>query len=454
MRAANGTTPALPKRFHGGSITLPLIPGDLRLALMPAGVEKNAITVFDGGTLSFRMQYPGDLGYPGSSHPVFPGVACEMELPTCVMLLSSRTYDVAHVDGAPVGSHRLRITPKPPHDIGNRVLQIWPNCTCDTPARYPARLRVLRDVTAPSDDGWQQLELKVVSPPVAPAVAPKRLAASLTWANSNFFSATDDDIAHSLRMFRATGLTVVPSLGAEHSDPYDPRSSFFSPAQRSGPEWDGLLYGPQISSFYDSYKGPGMYTALAYSEAERQAFAPKLVSQYNLSATQAEKEIKLWTNALAFRNKTKHIDPAYDGFFFQMDLDVVKEIVGVTVPDYWFVDSESFCPWEVWITSVADSANAEARRKPDESDDELAYRVSSEFMGRYNATVAAASGGKTALGWFGGEAGNWQGVGTYPWPILQADHMLNQPGWYGPRLRLGPPEEYLLFLGFKKHLLL
>ena len=110
-----------------------------------------------------------------------------------------------------------------------------------------------------------------------------------------------------------------------------------------------------------------------------------------------------------------------------MDLDVVKEIVGVTVPEYWFVDSESFCPWEVWITSIKNSANAEARRKPGESDSELAYRISSEFMNRYNATVAEASGGKTALGWFGSEAGNWEGIATYPFPILQADRMLNQP---------------------------
>eukprot|EP01045_Picozoa_sp_COSAG04_P005318 COSAG04_NODE_245_length_18929_cov_6.708391_4_plen_3740_part_00 len=432
--AENGTTAALPKHFHGGSLTLPPIPGDLRLALMPAGVEKTSITIFDGGTLSLRMEYPNNLGYPGSTIPKFAGEACEMELPKCATLLSSRSYAVAPVDGAPAGSHRLRITPKPPHnwESDNRVLQIWPKCTCDTPAHHAARLRVLRDVTAPSDGSWQELELKVVSPPVAPAVAPTRLAPSLTWANSNFFSPTDDDMAHSLHMFRATGLVVVPDLGAEHRDPYDPRSGFFSPAQREGPDWEGLQYGPQISSFYNSYKGPGMYTALAYSEAEQQAFAPKLISQYNLSSAEAEEEMKLWTNALAFRNKTKHIDPAYDGFFFQMDLDVVKEIVGVTQPDYWIVDSESFCPWDVWITAVADSANAEARRKPGESDAALAYRASAEFMDRYNATVAAASGGKTALGWFGGEAVNWQGVGTYPWPILQADGMLNQPSWYGP----------------------
>eukprot|EP01047_Picozoa_sp_COSAG01_P078467 COSAG01_NODE_14509_length_1445_cov_1.626300_1_plen_351_part_10 len=204
----NGTTEALPQHFHGGYLRLPPIPGDLRLALMPAGI-KTSITVFDGGTLSFRMQYPGNLGYPGSSIPTFGGEACEMELPKCVTLLSSRSYAVTPVDGAPAGSHRLRITPKPPNRWAktNRVLQIWPKCTCaDTPAHYAARLRVLRSVSAPADGSWQELELKVVSPPVAPAVAPNRLAPSLTWAPSNFFSATDDDMAHSLRMFRAIGL--------------------------------------------------------------------------------------------------------------------------------------------------------------------------------------------------------------------------------------------------------
>ena len=82
---------------------------------------------------------------------------------------------------------------------------------------------------------------------------------------------------------------------------------------------------------------------------------------------------------------------------------VVAEVVGATVPDYWFVDSELFCPWSTWLARVGESANAEARRKAGESDTTLAARVSSEFIGRYNRTVANAS-----------ETPRWKATATIP----------------------------------------
>jgi hypothetical protein len=108
-------------------------------------------------------------------------------------------------------------------------------------------------------------------------------------------------------------------------------------------------YGPQISSFYTSFNGiganasfqmaratlsrqtqdrhqltpfgldwiAGMFEALEMTEGEMDALNPrKLMEQRGLSAAQINKELVLLSNALAFHNKTGHIDVAYDGFFF------------------------------------------------------------------------------------------------------------------------------------------
>ena len=59
-----------------------------------------------------------------------------------------------------------------------------------------------------------------------------------------------------------------------------------------------------------------------------------LAGKYNLTSAEAEAEMVTWTNALAYRNATGSIDPAYDGFFLGLDLAVVDEVVRTTVPGY------------------------------------------------------------------------------------------------------------------------
>ena len=48
----------------------------------------------------------------------------------------------------------------------------------------------------------------------------------------------------------------------------------------------------------------------------------------------------------------RYVDVAYDGFFFAKDLNVTRKSASYTKPNFWFVDSELFCPWSVWLTSV------------------------------------------------------------------------------------------------------
>lgn len=180
----------------------------------------------------------------------------------------------------------------------------------------------------------------------------------------------------------------------------------------------------------------GTYTALAMThEAMAAADPAKLMRARGLSERQIAAELTLLSNALDFYNLTRHIDVAYDGFFVQKDLNTTAEVVGYTKPEYLFVDSESFTPWPVWLVSVGLSQNAARRRKPGESDADLAYRISKEFMVAYNSTVRDASGGHTALGFFGAMASRHGGIGSFPWSILQELGQLSQPGWYGQHNR-------------------
>jgi hypothetical protein len=122
-----------------------------------------------------------------------------------------------------------------------------------------------------------------------------------------------------------------------------------------------------------------------------------------------------------------YIDAAYDGFFFEDALNVTRQIVGYTKPDFWYVDSENFCPWQVWLANVGVSKNAASRRQEGEDDASLAYRISKEFMTRYNGTVNDASNGATTVGFFGASS-KWE---FFPWSIMQELGQLSQPGWYG-----------------------
>jgi hypothetical protein len=60
----------------------------------------------------------------------------------------------------------------------------------------------------------------------------------------------------------------------------------------------------------------------------------KMMQSYGLSSSQITAELSLLSNALDFHNKTGRIDVAYDGFFFANDLNVTKQVVSWTKPEY------------------------------------------------------------------------------------------------------------------------
>ena len=112
------------------------------------------------------------------------------------------------------------------------------------------------------------------------------------------------------------------------------------------------------------------------------------------SDADVELELRKWQQAQAFCNLTHQIDFAYDGVFWQADVDAFCSVIQITVPDISFVgeytrkhtrhavrtendgttiqiyvalvrlDTEGFGSFESWRLHVSSSANAANQRYP------------------------------------------------------------------------------------------
>ena len=453
---ANGTVPSLPEGFKGPQVRLPAIAGDARFALQPSeGKASTQLTFFDGGAVSMRLFYP-------DTKTLVEFI--ELELPSCMAMQNvskNYRYTVATVtegttgatggssgdSGGGGGHYRVRLTPYPAGRWASDQRELWlhPLISCAAPSTQVVKIRpLLTEAAASLTDNWQTLEVDVKPVPTPPKTLPHRLAPSLTWAPTYHFgpNETAEGMEASVRMFRNVGMSTIPMDGARNVSPKKTPEHYFSAEQRKASAlWEGLKYGPQISSFYDSFNGMGMFEALAMSQEQMDATEPaKKMQSYGLSPAQIATELALLRNALDFHNKTGHIDVAYDGFFFHNDLNVTRQIVAYTTPDFLFVDSEQFTRWSDWLVNVGLSKNAAARRKGKpgtqggEGDADLAYRMSKEFMAQYSSNVRDASNGATTIGFFGAHAYQTlgqSGVGSFPWPILEELGQLSQPGFYG-----------------------
>ena len=446
---ANGTLPSLPDGFKGPRLVLPPIPGDARLALHPVEDETySAVTMFTGGTISMRLFYPSDESKTGMCEGACLEAGIELELPTCITLQNfskNFKYSVVTAPSQPeaVDVYRVRLQ-TPPNLHGwyyyeQRAVWLNPIISCTTPSSQTVRIRaLLTEASEQLTTNWQELQVSVKAVPKPPKKLPRRLAPSLTWTSTFHFAPneTTEGMEASIGMFRNVGMTTIPQDGCRNLQPSAKPQSYYTPAQRKSKLWEGLQYGPQLSSFANSFNGIGMYKALMMTQDEMDAFnASQVMTSYGLSTDQIANELMLIKNALEFYNATHHIDTAYRGFFFLQDLNVTRQIIEYTVPDFLFVDTESTTPWQTWLTHVGLSKNAAARRQPGEADADLAYRIAKEFMTSYNQTVRDASNGATALGFFASSASQNRGFGTFPWSILRDLGQLAQPGWYGQRDR-------------------
>lgn len=285
---SNGTVPQLPAGFMGPRITLPNIPGDARLALQPFKDETySKVSMFDGGTIAMSLLYPQDESTAGKCEGACITAGIEVELPVCITLQNwSKNFAYTVVPSpssqpslaaAPVGTYRVRLrTSTALHGFfyyDQRVFWLSPKISCPTPSTQTVKLRpLLTEAAAQLPDNWQELQVSVVATPTPLANPPKRLAPSLTWAPTFHFAPneTAEGMEHSIRMFNNVGMTTIPQDGCRNLQPSVNPQSYYTLEQRAQLDfWKGLKYGPQISSFYQSFNGIGMCVAVSATVAAR-----------------------------------------------------------------------------------------------------------------------------------------------------------------------------------------
>lgn len=250
---------------------------------------------------------------------------------------------------------------------------------------------------------WQTLAVRCVVTPRLPTL-PKRLVTSLTWADIGDDLMLDDGSPFWLSTYKRMGFNTVPQVGVmsafmrwtkdnttlvPNPTPGDAKPYTF-PSSRTGPEWDGLLYGPQISNPSPS-SGPS-----ACSKAPNATLLPNY-----LTKAQVAVEMKKWANAFAFHTKTKNLDIGYDGVWSQRATLEFCAVMNATQPDWIYIDDEAFGEgWGTWWTQAALSDNAMARAVPGETTLNLAWRMAAEMMASFTQCLASVSP-KTNVHWYG-----------------------------------------------------
>ena len=82
-----------------------------------------------------------------------------------------------------------------------------------------------------------------------------------------------------------------------------------------------------------NFLGIGLYTALSWTLPEMEAAnVSKIMQAHGLSAAEIRTELALLRNALDYYNQTQRIDVAYDGFFFEKDLNTTRQVIEYTKP--------------------------------------------------------------------------------------------------------------------------
>ena len=140
--------------------------------------------------------------------------------------------------------------------------------------------------------------------------------------------------------------------------------------------------------------------------------------------TSVEEEMKKWKSARDFYNKTGQVDIAYDGIFFKQLAAEFCHTLNLSAPDWIFLDDESYgTGWDTWRVHVVLSNNAQRRRLPGETQEQLAARMVEEVFATWTHCIPEALVNTTNIGWYG-----------TPFPdILLSRHGVSmQPSTYGP----------------------
>lgn len=269
---------------------------------------------------------------------------------------------------------------------------------------------------------WQALTATLAATPQQPP--PSRMITSITWADASLLAEGEVSVGGSggasysfLDTYRALGFNTVPHVSVNgdlapsaRRPPFEQRDVW--PGNRTGDAWRGLRFGPELSGF------GGVFHTMLTTPPNASVLAAMGVPPGGIDA-----EMSKWRNAVAFHNATGTIDIAYDGAFFRADVQQYCDAAALTRADVIFADDEGWGEgWPAWRGNVGASRNAEARRLPNESDLDLAWRMVREMLRGWTDCLATASPG-TFIAFYGT---------PFPAQLFADAGMSAQPSSYGP----------------------
>lgn len=228
---------------------------------------------------------------------------------------------------------------------------------------------------------WQSLQCTLAPTPTVTPL-PTRLVTSFTWASQNLL--LGGERGNFLQTYRQLGFNTVPLVGSSGKAGTAP--SMF-PGNRTGADWDGLFFGPEMSGFV-----PSTGSDFVGHHRPNASLLPPTVPPSGVDS-----ELQQWARAYAYTNATTGLDIAYRGAFFRQAADTFCNLTAASRPDWVFFDDERW-QWDGWLETVGRSANAAAQSAPGESPEMLARRMVTEALGVYTGCLPARSP-KTTVGW-------------------------------------------------------
>ena len=199
-----------------------------------------------------------------------------------------------------------------------------------------------------------------------------------------------------LSLYRRLGMSTFPTGDSNLIDPTKPDGykdlKYYFPANRTGPDWKGLRYGVEHATFGPGFNGEGLFclTTAKTGPGVGCPVDPSNKALKGLSADAKAQELLKWKNAVDFHNSTGILDLSYDGFLLNNSFENLNAVTSIVKPDFVFTDAEKFPSYFLFADTIAQSANAQARRRSGETDCELAKRISDEFLSSWMAAMNGA----------------------------------------------------------------
>ena len=279
----------------------------------------------------------------------------------------------------------------------------------------PMQLAIYADSSSPPQPGspaWQTVSLRVVAwPNVA---TPKHLVTAITDGPTSRFQdlvilAEGSGDVQVLSAYRRLGLSVYPRDGANSIDPAASLGRYFFPENRTGPEWKGLRYGLEHDTFEKGFNGDGLFCLTSGKSGGIGCPVNESQLPQGLSPSQRALELSKWAKAVDFFNQTSQLDIAYDGFMLHNSFENLRLITSAVQPFAIFTDAEHFPTPAGYQSTIAQSKNAQARRRPGETDCALAERIAVEFLSTWMGSLG------TSINFFYGDTPQ-SGHGSHgPW---------------------------------------